>query len=108
MAYRPLGYTVRVVKRLQPGQKIALADMEFGFPDDAMGFSWADRVLENIVGSAYEYYYDKANERRVTIFGRLAERIRETGVFSYVSPDRKDYYDLLPGGLYRLKNPGSF
>lgn len=74
-----------------------------------MGFTAADRILENIVGSAYEWcYFQHGYSRHEIIFHRLKERITEPGVFSYVSPDRKDYYDLLPGGLYRLKQPGSF
>ncbi len=68
------------------------------------GFTAADWILEQIIGSAYEFmarYDDKSGD---VIFDRLAEPLAaEDGSLTYVSPDRRHFYDRDIRGIYHLK-----
>lgn len=86
------------VKKLQPGQRIDVSANIFGRPQGLAlwlqhmtEFNDADRVLENIVGSGYEYWYRRNDSRDSITFGRLDQPYTD-GRRSYVSPDRRDRY----------------
>lgn len=83
---------IDAVGSMKPGQRldIAMGELEHhirGFEYNGVFFSPADRVLENIVGSAYEYSYWIDERRRVVIFERLSKPLEEPSC--YVSPDRR-------------------
>ena len=59
----------------------------------------ADRVLENIIGSSYEYGYREDLLTRDVVFYRL-NRPLEDGRRTYVSPDRREYFERGPDGTY--------
>lgn len=97
-----LQQAVDMVRHLRPGQRVAVdrRELEFGVLVD--GFKPEDRVLENITGSAYEFiHYEHFPTRRI-VFERLPKPLTgDDGVYSYVSPDRREYYDRTIGGLYK-------
>ena len=103
---RALDFAVTQVKRLRPGERITLAgcvlqDIE---PLHHNGYAWTppDRVLENIVGSSYEYRYFCSGYKESATFERITHGPLRNGYRTYVSPDRrKHYYDC--GGLWMPK-----
>lgn len=84
---------VQAVAALKPGECIEV-DMKFlaktlpGFYHKNAYFSPADRVLENIMGSGYEFHYTVNEFKGTVTFCRLKEPIRD-GQGCYVSPDRR-------------------
>ena len=61
-----------------------------------------DLILEGIVGSGYEWSWERDLFKSSITF-RRRERPTEEGLRTYVSPDRTHHYQRLPSGLYRLK-----
>jgi hypothetical protein len=51
----------------------------------------ADRILESIIGSAYEYWYEEDLMNKQFIFRRLSHPLTN-GCKAYVSPDRRHLY----------------
>lgn len=94
---------VEFVSHLRPGEWCQVHPREFDFDGGPLdGFKPWDRVLENIVGSAYEFSCEENFETRMIEFHRLEKPLAgDDGVQSYVSPDRREYYDRLIGGLYK-------
>jgi hypothetical protein len=88
---RALEFIVTCVGRLEPGQRIDFSDSELReietLHHNGATFTPADRVLENIIGSSYEFRYTTALNGRVT-FERLSAPLTD-GRRSYVSPDRR-------------------
>ncbi len=88
---------LKEIGALRPGQEITvccrvLEDLYSPMHHNGATFTPADRVLENIVGSSCEYgYCNNLHDRTVTFF-RLSEPLRD-GRLSYVSPDRREYYN---------------
>lgn len=102
-----------MVKRLKPGQQICFfkyvldtTPEERGLRMLAGAFStrdyWTvpDRVLEKIVGAAYEYGYFEEHPAKAeprVVFFRLSRPLPGDGdLRSYVSPDRRDYFEQDP------------
>ncbi len=85
------------IQQLQPGQQINVSlgimrDLEpRGFFAALRDESAADRILENIVGSSYEFWYEENPMTGDTTFGRLKKPL-DDGRRSYVSPDRRHHY----------------
>lgn len=103
MKLQPL---IDLVQRLKPGEHVVIDPREFDFRTDLFGeFSPADWVLENIVGSAYEFRYYEHFPTRHVVFERLPKPLDGT-LYSYVSPDRRDFFRQRPDGLYERN--GSF
>ena len=100
-----LDLIARKVERLEPGKWIvvswALDDLPEIQHNGAM-FTPADRVLENIVGSAYEFSYWQDPENGSVVFHRRSEPVKGA-LRTYVSPDRRDFYDVQVDGLYVRK-----
>jgi len=92
---------IQWVRNLPPGKEINI-DTRLIKCNPGNGFTVADRILENIVGSSYEYFYVYNYRLRTTMFGRRTKPTEED-FCTYVSPDRRDYYEQLPNGLYKLK-----
>lgn len=84
-----LGYLCARVDRLQPGEYLKIErHMMKEIPryyHNGVEFTPADRVLENIIGSAYTHSYT-VDERTGDVVFR---RHRETGERHYTSPDRR-------------------
>lgn len=87
---------VNLVKRLKPGQSIDICIRELRnsiLPYEHNGaiFYPPDQILENIVGSAYEFGY-RENFRDMTVrFFRLSEpHPSDSLILSYISPDRRN------------------
>lgn len=101
---------LKAVKSLQPGQRINFHRHDIvphsfvllGFVFE--GRSAWDRVLDNICGSAYEYRYWEDAESQCVIFERLPKPLDDnSGLRSYVEPDRRDRFTIRPDGLYELR-----
>lgn len=87
------------VTDLAPGQRLPVDDfilnqgwggMEADYFSSISGFTPADRVLENVIGSSMTHGY-KRNLRGQIEFFRLYTQLPE-GIRSYVSPDRVHYF----------------
>jgi hypothetical protein len=59
----------------------------------------AERVMEHIVGSAYEFRFWTEPESGNVVFERLREPLKD-GSRTYVSPDRREHYRLGNDGRY--------
>ncbi len=85
------------VLRLEPGQQIKVSRRLLKACEPPPAFAGimretaADRILESIVGSAYEYWYEEDPMDGHFIFGRLNQPLTN-GSRTYVSPDRRDRY----------------
>jgi len=105
-----LNHVLNAVKSLQPGQRIEFRRHDV-VPQSYIllgvtfeGRSAWDRVLDNICGSAYEYRYWENAESQCVVFERLPKPLDDdTGLRSYVEPDRRDRFTLRPDGLYEPK-----
>ncbi len=85
-----LGYLCRKVDQMEPGQWLTVSAAQVrreipAFDHGGATFTAPDRVLENIVGSAYTHSYDVNWERDEVTF----KRHEETGERHYQSPDRR-------------------
>ncbi len=84
-------HVIQIVRDLKPGQCISVDVRELedipSFEHNGATFTAADRVLENIIGSAYEYRYWRSNYDRSITFERLPQPL--TDPTAYVSPDRR-------------------
>lgn len=94
-----LSLLIHRVASLKPGQQIdiPLGEMRLASPDD---------VLENIVGSAYEYSYQNIDYTGVVRFRRREKPLspyHEDGLWTYVSPDRRHLYHQRPDGLFECR-----
>ena len=84
---------INLVRQLKKGESIEF-DRDFinihvqGFHYNEAYFTAADRVLENIIGSAYEYTYSENPINGNIAFHRLGREV-ECGKVSYTSPDRR-------------------
>jgi len=103
-----MSFTLHTVKSLQPGQSVHVdwRQLESEFPfqqyNGAM-FSPPDRLLENVMGSSFEYGYTINPADRTVMFFRLEKPIEEFDTFVYISPDRRKYYRF-DGKLYHRNN----
>lgn len=84
-----LGYWCRKVDEMKPGQRLevsrhALRDIPT-FEHNGADFTPPDRILGNIVGSAYTHSYRVKVEDGTVVF----ERHVETGERFYTDPDRR-------------------
>lgn len=101
---------VNVVARLQPGQRIAydrynFGDIEVDSFHKNSGPSWnaADRIMENIIGSAFTHRYFVDWNGTVT-FERIEKPLPpDSELRTYVSPDRRDLFEQQPDGFWRRK-----
>lgn len=100
--------TLHTVKSLQPGQNVQVdwRQLESEFPFRQHGgaiFFPPDNLLENIIGSAFEYGYSISPQDRTVTFFRLDKPIEKFDTYTYVSPDRRKYYRF-DGKLYHRNN----
>jgi hypothetical protein len=100
----------QMVRSLKPGEWLTVPELDLvlDLPRCFIGFESAvcnpaDRILEGIVGSAYEYSYQRDPIKREVTFRRLEKPIdSEDGRQTYVSPDRLKYYSF--DGRYYIRN----
>ena len=84
---------IKLVRQLKKGESIEF-DLDFinlhvqGFYHNEAYFTPADRVLENIIGSAYEYEYSENPINGNIAFHRLGREVK-CGKVSYTPPDRR-------------------
>jgi hypothetical protein len=99
---RALDFVKKHITRLRPGQRIDIAGSVLRdiptMHHNGYAFTPPDRVLENIVGSSYEYRYHFNMKGDIVTFERL-EAPLSGGRRAYVSPDRRDRYQYV-GGLW--------
>jgi hypothetical protein len=91
---------VHAVCSLKPGQRIDIDLRHVRRNSLADDFTTADWIMENIVGSAYEFLYYQSPHKCATTFERLLKPL-EGDEQSYVSPDRRHWFDAGVDGLYR-------
>lgn len=87
-------HIVRKVAQLGKGQSIevtanALELYVPAFHHNGVLFTSADNVLEQIMGSAYEFSYQVNELKRTVTFSRLKEPLTD-GRKSYESPDKRN------------------
>lgn len=100
------------ISAIKPGQWYTVNCSELARIAPAMqlagpfGPTWtpAERIMENIVGSAYEFRFWEDHATGNITFERLKQPLRY-GLRSYVSPDRSHFYTRQPDGLYRPNKP---
>lgn len=84
---------------MKPGEQLDVSENAVQSPlypfDNFLGMSPWDRVLENVIGSGYEYSYERIPERHIVRFKRLDKPLTN-GRRTYVSPDRRHLYRQLP------------
>jgi hypothetical protein len=89
---------IRMVASLKPGQTIQFSAIELidkvgGYWHNGVFFSPADTVMENIIGSSYEYSYTESLTTGAITFRRLEAPIDgDSGELAYISPDRRPKY----------------
>lgn len=97
-------YILQAVASLKPGQQITIGfrEVEDAFPAQP---PWTppERLLENIVGSSYEFSFSINPMNREVTFSRREKPLTEDGLLTYVSADRKQYYNF-NGSYYRRNN----
>lgn len=102
------------ISAIQPGQWFTVDRHELERIAPAMpltgplGPTWspAERIMENIVGSAYKFrFWEDPETGRIT-FEHLKQPLPD-GLRSYVSPDRADLFTRTPDGFYRPNKQGS-
>ena len=69
------------------------------------GFSEADWVLEQLPGSAYSIIANEDAKTGDVLFTRVSVGLPDDGSRTYVSPDRRDFYERDLRGIYHLKTP---
>lgn len=95
-----LEVAVNAVQSLRPGMSIEftrreLKDIGPAFPTVFPEFTPEDWILENIVGSAYEFSYRLHLERDSVKFSRRATPLPSNSTRkTYVSPDKRHLYQL--------------
>jgi len=85
-----------------PGHVIELDRHILRDVNPSPGWSEPEWILENIIGSAFEYSFSFNHLRGTVVFHRRKEPLLD-GRRTYVSPDRKHLFDPLPDGTYRPK-----
>lgn len=87
---------LRRVASLKPGECIQFSAIELidkvgGYWHNGVFFTPADRVMENIIGSSYEYRYTENPITDAVTFCRLEAPITygESRERTYISPDRR-------------------
>lgn len=98
----PPGHSIRVTREIlqksEPSSVLGafLVDMcQLGRPED--------RILEKIIGSSYEFSYRTDPVTGDITFHRRTQPLADNRR-TYVSPDRRDRFELLPDGTYKSKN----
>src|SRR5258708_2779873 len=97
----------RLIAELKPGQQTRISrflmrDIE---PIASLYDQWssADSIMENIVGSAYEFRYWEDLMSGDTVFERLRKPL-DDNLRTYVSPDRRHLFTKRPDGFYESDN----
>ncbi len=84
---------VKLVASIPPGESLEVDRQELGeipcLEHNGALFTPPDRILENIVGSAYEFSYWEDPVKRTVTFRRLATPVPIDAELTYVSPDRR-------------------
>lgn len=94
---------VNAVRSLKPGERIDINLRLVKQRSLDSEFTTADWIMENIVGSAYEFCYFQNYHDRTTAFERLPKPL-DGDELTYVSPDRRDFFDHGADGFYRRKS----
>lgn len=96
------------VSALNPGEALTIAASELArvAPLHYNGATWSsvDRILENVIGSAYEIVTHQDPMTRNVTFYRLAEdqakALVASGGRTFVSPDRRDRFECRGAYFY--------
>jgi hypothetical protein len=98
---------VAQIKAMHPGQWLTVSPhvlrelyppMQMMWP---LGPTWSspERVMEKVIGSAYEYRFWESRETGDVTFERLRAPLKD-GRRTYVSPDRRDRFTCTPDGFF--------
>jgi hypothetical protein len=98
------------ISRISPGQRVQVAWStlrDAAPPMPLLGWGgpmWtsAERIMENIVGSAHEFRFWEDLPTGAVTFERLKQPL-SGDTRTYVSPDRREYYTLDSDGFWRPK-----
>ena len=93
-----------MIQQMKPGQCCRVSmdtfrTLDVGMMENSHDFPLKDWVLENIIGSSYEYGYNEDLATGDINYFRLSEPLTN-GRRSYVSPDRLSFYRRRPDGIY--------
>jgi len=105
-----LDFVVSQVASMKPGQCVRVDRFTMRDIPTSPFVGWSewrapDRVLDRIMGSAYEFGYTVDSLAGYVTFWRLAQPLTD-GRRSYVEPDRRDFFER-EGDLWRLKSKPS-
>lgn len=94
----------QTIQAMQPGQCLrvsadTLKTLEVALMENRYNFPMKDWVLENIIGSSYEFGYTEYLPTMDVTYFRLPKPLQD-GTRSYVSPDRRDKYRKRFDGIY--------
>ncbi len=95
-------YIALIVRHLKPGQAKEFSREMMRGVICIPGWSAEETVMENVIGSAYEYEYATDPMRGTTSFKRRPNPLTG-GLRCYVSPDRQHYFNRRPDGLWEVK-----
>lgn len=98
------GWITKNLLSLPKGGRISFSRCEIRqHVEPPAGYTPADWILENIVGSAWEFIDRVEDKSGDVIFDRLENQLPDDGSRTYVSPDRRYLYDRDIRGIYQLK-----
>ena len=104
MSASKLLHFIEQIQLLKPGESLEISNAELKecqLISSLHEFSTADWLLESIIGSAYEFSYKVNEQKQSTTFSRLKAPLDgNSGLRSYVSPDRLSFYKRRVDGLY--------
>jgi hypothetical protein len=84
-------YVVARVSALEPGHGITFAEEIMQEIVPLPGYSAAETVMENVIGSAYEWRFFESPVDRSVSFDRLSSPLTG-GNRSYVGPDKRQFF----------------
>lgn len=87
------------VSRLQPGESLTISGLVLRDIETISGWTVADSIMENIIGSAYDIAYSENPATQDIMFSRL-NKPKNDGLRTYVSPDRRHWFNRRTDGLW--------
>ena len=91
----------QIVSLLKPGQAMRVSRYVLLDVACIPGWTPPESVMENIIGSAYEYTFYEDPQTGGIVFHRLREPLKNN-LRTYVSPDRLCYFKKRSDGFYEV------
>lgn len=92
----------RLVGAIPRGQWIIIPFAELKGLFALPGWTPVESILENIIGSAYEFSFVEDHQNGTVTFKRRKEPLKGGRLRTYVSPDRRHLFSQRPDGLWEV------